>query len=390
MADRKLPFQVVFASGEDPEYACVELNFHSPQTKGWQSPRCVAWWELVNPLSGATRVQKCPAHATARAVPPTSASRPRRSFCEFPQELGLQFTDGLVNVSQVQLLSHQSKISTRIELFAGVGSDYFSCAFTRLGYLSLDSNARSAHKARELKSVYLKARGHFLKLVLHKCYVNSLNLYNQVGLIAINVLGTPGAARGGDGGALHIACRASCVQWQNCAVAERCSASCGARVGGIVRHFVARVSPQLCVSLAPPVTHAPPSSCCCSVDGGPRGRAPDGLPPARRHAGHRGRRWRPLRRPQRRDPAPRLRAVRGGVWRCASAEEAQQGDASPTSGVVLTRCGRVGGAQVQLRVCLLRGHTVPCICSRCMLHDYCATRLECCHHCHCSCSTRGA
>lgn len=141
-----------------------------------------------------------PPHRAPRTVPPAlchmthaHCPHPTCSFCEFPQELGLQFTDGLVNVSQVQLLSHQSKISTRIELFAGVGSDYFSCAFTRLGYLSLDSNARSAHKARELKSVYLKARGHFLKLVLHKCYVNSLNLYNQVGLIAINVLGSSGA-----------------------------------------------------------------------------------------------------------------------------------------------------------------------------------------------------
>ncbi len=113
------------------------------------------------------------------------------SFCEFPQEIGLQFLDGAVSLSQVQLLSHQSKISTRIELFMGVGPDYFNCAFTRLGYLSLDSNERSQFKARELKSVYLKARGSFMKLLLHKCHVNSLNLYNQVGLIAINILGAP-------------------------------------------------------------------------------------------------------------------------------------------------------------------------------------------------------
>ena len=31
--------QVVFASGEDNDYPVTELNFHSPQTKGWQSPR---------------------------------------------------------------------------------------------------------------------------------------------------------------------------------------------------------------------------------------------------------------------------------------------------------------------------------------------------------------
>ena len=146
-----------FASGEDPDYPVTELNFHSPQTRGWQSPR----------------------------------------FCEYPQEIGLQFTDGGVGISQVQLLSHQSKIASRIELFMGHGPDYFSCQFTRLGYLSLDSNERSAFKARELKSVYLKAKGGFMKLLLHKCHVNSLNLQNQVGLIAINILGAPQRALGG-------------------------------------------------------------------------------------------------------------------------------------------------------------------------------------------------
>jgi len=135
------------------------LNFHSPQTRGWQSPR----------------------------------------FCEYPQEIGLQFTDGGVGISQVQLLSHQSKIASRIELFMGHGPDYFSCQFTRLGYLSLDSNERSSFKARELKSVYLKAKGGFMKLLMHKCHINSLNLQNQVGLIAINILGAPAAPRGGGG-----------------------------------------------------------------------------------------------------------------------------------------------------------------------------------------------
>lgn len=105
-SDRKLGFAVCFASGEDPDYPATELNYHSPQTKGWQSPR----------------------------------------FCEYPQEVGLQFLDGAVNISQVQLLSHQHKIATRIELFTGVGTDYLNCQFTRLGYLSLDSNERSQYK----------------------------------------------------------------------------------------------------------------------------------------------------------------------------------------------------------------------------------------------------
>jgi hypothetical protein len=64
-------------------------------------------------------------------------------------------------------------------------------------------------QARELKSVYIKARGNFVKLLLHKCYINPLNLFSQVGLIAVNVLGIPlpqqpaalmGKGGGGGGG----------------------------------------------------------------------------------------------------------------------------------------------------------------------------------------------
>lgn len=72
----------------------------------------------------------------------------RRRYGEYPQEIGIQFTDGLVHIAQVQLMSHQSKIATKIELFQGTGDDYFTCQFTRLGYLSLDSNERSQHKVR--------------------------------------------------------------------------------------------------------------------------------------------------------------------------------------------------------------------------------------------------
>jgi centrosomal protein CEP104 len=114
MGEAKLPFQLVFASSEDASYPAAELNVHSPQTRGWQSAR----------------------------------------FCEYPQELGLWFPDGPVAISQVQLLSHQSKVATKIELSVGVGAGgYEDAKFTRLGYLSLDSNERSGHKVRRLPRV---------------------------------------------------------------------------------------------------------------------------------------------------------------------------------------------------------------------------------------------
>ncbi len=49
-----------------------------------------------------------------------------------------------------------------------------------LRYIELASNERSDFKARELKSVHIDAEGLFLKLVIHKNYLNRLNLYNQV------------------------------------------------------------------------------------------------------------------------------------------------------------------------------------------------------------------
>lgn len=81
---------------------------------------------------------------------------------------------------KVQILSHQSKIATQIELFVGHGDSYESAQFRRLGYLSLNSNERSKYQARELKSVYVNAPGQYLRMLVHKCYINEVNLFNQV------------------------------------------------------------------------------------------------------------------------------------------------------------------------------------------------------------------
>ena len=93
----------------------------------------------------------------------------------------------------------------------GAGDDYRRCEFVRLGYLSLDGNEASGYKARELKSVYIKARGNFVKLLLHRCYVNAPNLFNQVGLVAVNVLGGGGPAAEGRAHAAEPAAARRCV-----------------------------------------------------------------------------------------------------------------------------------------------------------------------------------
>jgi hypothetical protein len=52
--------------------------------------------------------------------------------------------------------------------------------FVLPSYVELQSNERTDFKARELKSVHVDAEGTFLKLIIHKNFVNRLNFYNQV------------------------------------------------------------------------------------------------------------------------------------------------------------------------------------------------------------------
>jgi centrosomal protein CEP104 len=95
----------VDVSSEDPGYPADELNVHSPNTRGWQSAK----------------------------------------FSEYPQEIGLALDGGEARLTQVQILSHQSKIASKVEIFIGTGSSYRTAEFKRLGYLSLDSNERSQY-----------------------------------------------------------------------------------------------------------------------------------------------------------------------------------------------------------------------------------------------------
>ena len=53
----------------------------------------------------------------------------------------------------------------------------------------MSDNEKTGFKARELKSVQVDAVGVFLKLNIHKNHINKYNMYNQVGLVAVNVIG---------------------------------------------------------------------------------------------------------------------------------------------------------------------------------------------------------
>ncbi|XP_046376699.2 centrosomal protein of 104 kDa-like isoform X4 [Haliotis rufescens] len=151
----KLQFRVVHVSGQDDSYRAAELNNHSPLTKGWQSSR----------------------------------------FCLYPQDIVIQLGKRS-RLCKIQILSHQFLIATKIEFYVGdvpdgVPLSLDTARYTRLGYVSLSDNEKTGYKARELKSVHVDAVGVYLKLNIHKNHVNKFNLYNQVGVIAINVIGDP-------------------------------------------------------------------------------------------------------------------------------------------------------------------------------------------------------
>jgi centrosomal protein CEP104 len=97
---------------------------------------------------------------------------------------------------------HQNKIPSRIELYAYapdftslgaanlVSPNNQNISFARLGHFSLDDNIRTNYQARELKTVYLEQYCQYLKIVIHKNHLNSLNIFNQVGIVSLTCTGS--------------------------------------------------------------------------------------------------------------------------------------------------------------------------------------------------------
>ncbi|KAK9862466.1 hypothetical protein WJX84_003280 [Apatococcus fuscideae] len=149
---QKLSFEIQDCTGQDPGFPAEELIQHGHPARGWQTPR----------------------------------------KCQFPVSLTLRLYQP-ARIHQIQILSHEFKIATRVEIFTGNlppgNRDAESCAWKRLGFLSFDKNERSGYQARELKSVHVNTSAYLLKLVVQRCHPNKLNTDNQVGLIALNLTG---------------------------------------------------------------------------------------------------------------------------------------------------------------------------------------------------------
>ena len=159
-----LDFRIIDVSSEDPECPSVGLLNSTTSSKGWQTKR----------------------------------------FAIFPQHLLIQFFSP-VKIHSLQLLSHQCKIASKVDIFSfhdehgGQMSSMnpTNLPFLKLGYFPLSPNEESGFQARELKTVYLNTSSQFMKIVFHKPHINSLNVFNQVGVVGLTITGETLQGNGG-------------------------------------------------------------------------------------------------------------------------------------------------------------------------------------------------
>ena len=145
-----VPFLIYGVSSEDQDYPSSELLSSSSSSRGWQTQRLVSF--------------------------------PQYLIIKFPRKVQLQ---------SLQYLSHQCKISSKVEIHISLGGQKpAEPVFKKLGYFSLSSNESSNFQSRELKTVYVEAPVQFVKFVFMSPYPNNMNFFNQVGVIALTFYGS--------------------------------------------------------------------------------------------------------------------------------------------------------------------------------------------------------
>ncbi|XP_077400898.1 centrosomal protein of 104 kDa isoform X2 [Vanacampus margaritifer] len=152
---KKIRFIVLSSSSHEDNFSAQELIVHAPTVSGWRSSR----------------------------------------LCSYPQHITLQLVERS-RVKKLQLLAHHYLIPAKVEFHIGdippdPSTSMVIGQLQKLGYVSLSDNENTGFRARELKSVHLDAVGTYLRITFHRNHANRHNHYNQVALVAINVLGEP-------------------------------------------------------------------------------------------------------------------------------------------------------------------------------------------------------
>jgi hypothetical protein len=113
-------------------------------------------------------------------------------FCEWPQTLILLLNGGNpVTLSELQVMSHESRIAQRTEVLATVSHklDNLWTEYHPLGYFHFRDNETSGYRAREIKTVQLNVKCNLVMLRFYACHMNPNNLFNQIGIGGISLLG---------------------------------------------------------------------------------------------------------------------------------------------------------------------------------------------------------
>jgi hypothetical protein len=115
-------------------------------------------------------------------------------YCTYPQSIYLAFGTP-INLRQINLLSHEKKISEKISFYAYCPKgdisvkDYKTIPYLNFGYIKLNDNSDNNFKAREFKKVFVDVKCLYLRIDFSKNYSNAHNPFNQVSLINIEFFG---------------------------------------------------------------------------------------------------------------------------------------------------------------------------------------------------------
>ena len=61
--------------------------------------------------------------------------------------------------------------------------------YENIGFINFSSNAENKYKLRELRKIYINVNTEYLKFKIHQNHNNNLNMFCQVGIVALNIYG---------------------------------------------------------------------------------------------------------------------------------------------------------------------------------------------------------
>ncbi|KAF9186147.1 hypothetical protein BGZ51_002214 [Haplosporangium sp. Z 767] len=187
LAPQRLPYEIQMASGWDTGFPPEELVglMQTSAGKGWHTPRIRKIQILSHQYKIASRLDFwIGSRKGAQAVATDIVDEPYSSgFNEAGQDDSYSAKEN----DTIDLENNRLDFLPRMPQPKHLPV----LQFQKLGSISFDSNSASNYSGRELKSINVNIEGEYLRVVIRQCHVNPLNIYHQVGILALNVLGEP-------------------------------------------------------------------------------------------------------------------------------------------------------------------------------------------------------